>query len=203
LSVAHDVATTLVRGVDLIATPWKNGGGITREVAAYPHGAGLETFVWRVSVAEVAQAGPFSRFTAIDRTLVLLSGAGMRLDDAQGTTHALTEPLDIACFAGEAAIDAQLVDGATRDFNLMVRRGVATGGVEVWRDGAQHTVSADVALLFCATGTVDVTLDDAAPVSLATDDTLRIERPQALRCAVRGAGALLAVMIRYTGSSQA
>jgi hypothetical protein len=37
---------TLIRGADLVAAPWKNSGGITREVAAYPQGAGLDTFVW-------------------------------------------------------------------------------------------------------------------------------------------------------------
>ena len=90
-------------------------------------GARLDGFVWRVSIADVAQAGPFSRFVGIDRTLVLLSGAGMLLDEAQRPTHALKQPLDIARFAGETAIDARLVDGTTRDFNLMVRRGAATG----------------------------------------------------------------------------
>ncbi|HXZ10527.1 MAG TPA: HutD family protein, partial [Paraburkholderia sp.] len=75
---------TLIRATGLVASPWKNGGGVTREVAAYPQGAGLDTFVWRVSVADVSQPGPFSRFAGIDRTLVLLSGAGMLLDVAQG-----------------------------------------------------------------------------------------------------------------------
>ena len=59
---------------------------------------------------------------------------------ARADAHALTQPLDIARFAGEAAIDARLVDGATRDFNLMVRRGAATGELEVWRsEGAAAT----------------------------------------------------------------
>ncbi len=47
-------------------------------------GAGLETFIWRVSVADVASDGPFSRFPGIDRTIMLLEGAGMRLC-ARGT----------------------------------------------------------------------------------------------------------------------
>jgi len=192
--------TTLLRGVDLVASPWKNGGGVTREVAAWPEGAGLDTFVWRVSVADVAQPGPFSRFAGIDRTLVLLSGAGMLLDDAQGYTHALKQPLDNARFKGEAAIEARLVDGPTRDFNLMLRRGAAAGEVEVWRGDAEHTLSADVALLFCAEGPLAVTVGDAAPVQLDSNDTLRIDwadAAQALRCTTGGTGALLAIGIRY------
>jgi hypothetical protein len=201
--VENRATTTLIRGADLVAAPWKNGGGVTREVAAFPEGAGLDAFVWRVSVADVAQAGPFSRFAGIDRTLVLLSGAGMLLDEKVETsttnTLALTQPLDIAQFAGEAQIDARLVDGATRDFNLMVRRGAAVGETEVWRGATQRSLSADVVLLFCASGSVSVTLGgETKPQVLEADDTLRIDTPSALSCAVKGAGALLAISIRYT-----
>ncbi|MFM0251265.1 HutD/Ves family protein [Paraburkholderia sediminicola] len=204
MAVVENRATpTLIRGADLVAAPWKNGGGVTREVAAFPEGAGLDAFVWRVSVADVAQAGPFSRFAGIDRTLVLLSGAGMLLDEKVETsttnTLALTQPLDLARFAGEAQIDARLVDGATRDFNLMVRRGAAVGETEVWRGATQRSLSADVVLLFCASGSVAVTLGgDVQPRVLEADDTLRIDTPNALSCAVKGAGALLAISIRYT-----
>ncbi|NYH19335.1 HutD/Ves family protein [Paraburkholderia bryophila] len=227
--VGSMASVTLIRGADLVAAPWKNGGGVTREVAAVPEQAGLDCFVWRVSIADVAQAGPFSRFAGIDRTLVLLSGAGMLLDEiaepesvlvgeaagrganeaassgvANSTisanvvkTHALTQPLDIARFAGETPIDARLVDGATRDFNLMVRRGAARGEVEVWRGAMQHALSADVVLLYCAEGAVSVSLGDAAAQPLATGDTLRINAPDALHCAVHGAGALLAIRLHY------
>jgi environmental stress-induced protein Ves len=202
---------TLIRGAELVAAPWKNGGGVTREVAAFPPSAGLDAFTWRVSIADVAQAGPFSRFAGIDRTLVLLSGAGMLLDETDDTdgigaravkTHALTQPLDIARFAGEAKIDARLVDGATRDFNLMTRRGAVLSETEVWReshDAAQRSLSADVVLLFCANGPLRVTLGcDLQAHVLESGDTLRIDTPHALSCTLEGAGALLAISIRTT-----
>lgn len=197
-------SATLIRGADLVATPWKNGGGVTREIAAFPEGAGLDAFVWRVSIAEVAQAGPFSRFAGIDRTLALLSGEGMMLDETDNSTgdvlktYVLTQPLDIARFAGESRIDARLVGGATRDFNLMVRRGAALGETEVLRGGTQRGLSADVVLMFCASGPVNVTLKDHEPAhSLGTNDTLRIDAPNALTCTIKGPGALLALSIRY------
>ncbi|WP_036024427.1 HutD/Ves family protein [Paraburkholderia dilworthii] len=210
VTVGSTGAVTLIRGAELVAAPWKNGGGVTREVAAFPAHAALDTFIWRVSVADVAQAGPFSRFAGIDRTLVLLSGAGMLLDEAQCDdtvkTHALTRPLDIARFNGEAPIDARLVDGATRDFNLMVHRESAQGELEVWRaaghiapHAARHerTLSADVALLYCANGPLAVTLGNAPEQWLQTGDALRIDTPNALPCKVEGTGALLAISIRY------
>ena len=122
--------------------------------------------------ADVAQAGPFSRFAEVDRTLVLLSGASMLLDEAGGATHTLREPLDIARFEGETAIDARLIDGATRDFNLMVRRGAATGDVAIWRDPTRTQLDADVVLLFCAQGELHVATDNAAnTTTLVTMDT--------------------------------
>jgi uncharacterized protein len=205
--------SSLIRGADLVGAPWKNGGGVTREIAAVPPGAALDAFIWRVSIADVAQAGPFSRFAEIDRTLVLLSGAGMLLDETReaggAQVHALTQPLDVARFAGESAIDARLVDGATRDFNLMVRRGAASGALEIWQSEGrtkQHKLSADVALLFCAAGSLDVTLGDFPsnprsghpPVLLTSDDTLCIEAPHGLTCTVAGHGALIAISVRYT-----
>jgi len=200
--MVHAASLTLLRGAALVASPWKNGGGVTREIAVAPMvtqaaAASLDTFAWRVSVADVAQAGPFSRFEGVDRTLVLLEGAGMLLDEA-GSTHALTQPLDVARFAGEAAIDARLVGGATRDFNLMVRRGAARGTLEVWRENARYNLRAQTVLLYCAQGEQDVRIDGDREVQLEAGDTLRIDMPDAqrpLQIETRGAGALLAVAL--------
>lgn len=204
-------ATQLIRGADLVALPWKNGGGVTREVAAFPAGAGLDDFIWRVSLADVGQAGPFSHFAGVERILVLLSGTGMILDEAGGGAHALRQPFDVARFAGEAAIQARLVDGPTRDFNLMLRRGSAHAEVDIWYGGGRRLLDADVALLFCMRGAAAVTLGGGAPMQLQYGDTLRIDAPQALRCEIGDANtdgdvpgaagardtALLAVSIRY------
>jgi environmental stress-induced protein Ves len=197
---------TVLRGAALVASPWKNGGGITREIAAEPAPAGgalLDAFAWRVSVADVAQAGPFSRFPGVDRTLVLLEGAGMLLDETgpRTFTHSLTQPLDIARFAGEAAIDARLVNGATRDFNLMVRRDAARGTLEVWRDDARRSVQAQTVLLYCAQGERRISVNDETDVTLAPGDTLRIDVPRRHRghgrvqLETQGAGALLTIAL--------
>ncbi|KVD39993.1 histidine utilization protein HutD [Burkholderia sp. MSMB1072] len=185
----------LIRGADLVASPWKNGGGVTREIGAFPPGAALDAFAWRVSVADVGTAGPFSRFDGVDRTLVLLSGAGMTLVEAGGTRHVLDAPLARADFAGETAIDATLHDGATRDFNLMTRRSAARGSVDVWPEGMHRIECADTVLLFCATGAVGVEIDGAHH-ALQEMDTLRLDGPRrAFDVVVSGSGALLAVSL--------
>ncbi|PFH13136.1 HutD/Ves family protein [Burkholderia sp. JKS000303] len=189
------VNTTMIRAADLVASPWKNGGGVTREIGAFPPGAALDTFAWRVSVADVGAAGPFSRFDGIDRTLVLLSGAGMTLAEAGGAKHVLDAPLARADFAGEVAIDATLHDGATRDFNLMTRRSAARGSVDVWPEGTHRVERADTVLLFCATGAVRVEID-GAHYALQEMDTLQLDGLQrAFDVVVSGGGALLAVSL--------
>ncbi|WP_193098712.1 HutD family protein [Burkholderia sp. Z1] len=189
------VNATMIRAADLVASPWKNGGGVTREIGAFPPGAALDAFAWRVSVADVGTAGPFSRFDGVDRTLVLLSGAGMTLAEAGGVSHVLDTPLARADFAGETAIDATLHDGATRDFNLMTRRSAARGALDVWRAGAHHIERADTVLLFCAAGAAGVEID-GTHYALEEMDTLRLDGPQrAFDVVVSGGGALLAVSL--------
>ncbi|MEK6351113.1 MAG: HutD family protein [Burkholderia sp.] len=191
---------SLIRADALVASPWKNGGGVTREIAAEPPGASLDAFAWRVSVADVAQAGPFSRFPGIDRTLVLLSGAGMTLAAEDGERTLLAEPLDRFAFDGERALSAELTDGPTRDFNLMTRRSAVTGRVSVMADGAVLDSRAPCVLLFCARGTPAVSIDGAAAHRLGALDTVRLDLEAdaiavgaSVQCTMQGDGALLCI----------
>lgn len=68
--------------------PWKNGGGVTRELVKLPHPTDPARFLARLSIATVATSGPFSAFPGIDRTLLMLEGRGMRLS-LDGTRSAL------------------------------------------------------------------------------------------------------------------
>lgn len=137
------------------ATPWKNGLGRTRELAVHPAGAGMDDFIWRISVAEVDSAAPFSAFAGVDRYIALLSGAGftMTLDD--GRTHALTTPFTPFAFPGEAQVDVTLHGGPTRDFNLMLRRAQVHGELVVWDEPGRQVVDDAVVLIYCAQGHID------------------------------------------------
>jgi uncharacterized protein len=101
-------------------TRWKNGFGWTREIIRYP--AESENWSWRLSIAEVEKDGPFSVFEKIDRELILLSGEGMRLNFSDGESITLTPPYGRCRFAGERSINAELIQGATQDFNVMWQR---------------------------------------------------------------------------------
>ncbi|WLE60026.1 HutD family protein [Burkholderia plantarii] len=196
MTMASEPRLTLIRADQLVAAPWKNGGGVTREIAAEPPGASLDTFAWRVSVADVAQPGPFSRFPGVDRTLVLLSGAGMTLVDGNGARQVLAASLDRLAFAGETPLAAELADGPTRDFNLMTRRAVMSGRVSVLGDGGAIASHASTLLLFCASGAPGVAIDGAEAVTLGALDTLRIDATAGagrITGTVHGEGALLCI----------
>lgn len=103
---------------------WRNGGGETREVCAWPPGAGLEDFAWRVSVATIERDGPFSRFPGMERITVLLDGAGLRLSDGVGHVR-LSSPFAQVAFDGALQWKCELEEGRVQVFNVMVRAGMA------------------------------------------------------------------------------
>ena len=108
----------------LPVTPWKNGGGTTQEIASWPQGAGLDSFGWRVSIATIAAAGPFSVFAGVDRSITLLEGDGVRLFTHDGRIeHRLDVALQPFAFSGDEPIDCTLLGNASNDFNVMTRRG--------------------------------------------------------------------------------
>jgi environmental stress-induced protein Ves len=145
----------IIRLSDCPSQPWKNGLGSTREIAVHPSGTGGDDFLWRVSIAEVDSAAPFSSFPGIDRQIALLDGNGftMTLDDDR--VHALTTPFEPFAFAGEAKVAVTLVDGPTRDFNLMVRRAQARGEVQVWQGPDTRIPDPSTVLVYCARGVID------------------------------------------------
>jgi environmental stress-induced protein Ves len=94
---------------------WRNNGGWTRELLAWPS---AETWCLRISVAEIEQSGAFSSFPGVNRWFGVLNGDGVRL---LGNTLRAGAPL--FAFDGDLAPECELLNGPTRDFNLMHRRG--------------------------------------------------------------------------------
>ena len=153
--------------------PWKNGGGHTTEIAAHPPDSGFASFAWRVSVADVLQDGPFSPFAGVDRTLVLLAGAGMRLT-GEGEPLELRTPFEPVGFSGDSTLHCSLVAGPVRDFNLMVRRATARGSVVVRREGGESIAPADTYICFAAVGASECLVAGHPPISLAEAHTLLV-----------------------------
>ena len=95
---------------------WKNGAGYTVELARSA-GKNLDTFDWRISMADVKSAGDFSRFNGMQRILTVLEGQGIELyidDEYESLTT-----LQSVQFSGDSATRCELIDGPIQDFNLI------------------------------------------------------------------------------------
>ena len=112
----------IVRAEGVTPAPWRNGGGVTRELLAWPR---VEDWIVRVSVADVAADGPFSSFHGVERWFAVVDGEGVELTHDGGAPIRLRAGDAVHRFRGEAVTYCRLVAGPTRDFNLMVRRDLA------------------------------------------------------------------------------
>ena len=113
---------TLFRAAGRNSVPWKNSGGVTSEIAAFPEGSSTENFGWRISTAQVETAGPFSDFGSVYRSLTVLEGR-LALQFAQNNRELILGPGQSISFAGDAAVTGIPLGGPVRDLNVMVRRG--------------------------------------------------------------------------------
>lgn len=113
---------------DLPVSPWRNGGGETREITSQP--LGLIDFHWRASIATIAQDGPFSAFPGIDRSITLLAGDGVHLYSEGVIDHRLQNIAEPFTFSGSTPLNAILLGGSSQDFNIMTRRGYCNAQVQ-------------------------------------------------------------------------
>jgi environmental stress-induced protein Ves len=126
--------------------PWKNGGGRTRELFAWPD---REQWRVRVSLADIEADGPFSPFPGVTRWFAVLEGGGVELafDDRRVHVERGDAPF---VFDGALAPMCRLVNGPTRDLNLMLR-GV-NGAMVLAADHRPWSPAGDECGLFAAVG---------------------------------------------------
>jgi environmental stress-induced protein Ves len=106
-----------VRWADATPRPWRNGGGVSRDLWQWPEG---EDWRLRVAVADIDRDGPFSAYPGVERWFAVLEGEGVCLRFAHGV-HRMG-PADPALrFDGAAAPGCELLGGKTLDLNLMLR----------------------------------------------------------------------------------
>ena len=114
---------------------WKNGGGVTDEIAA---DAEIPP-AWRISIATIERDGPFSDFRGYDRTIVALAEGVTLSLNGEDVALQLHEPFE---FRGESAVDARIAN-ASRDLNVMTRRDEFAHDVEVVTTPRRYLVDDD------------------------------------------------------------
>ena len=173
-------------------TPWRDGGGVTRELAA---GVIDDELVWRVSIARIDEPGAFSRWPGLHRSLTLLTGDEVVLSIG-GNEHAVLRGQTFE-FSGDAAVGCALPGGPVEVLNLMTRRGepllelhsrhLRDGSVEVGADDLAVLVEGEARVRLVtegghtalAMGTLDVLLPTAGPARVVegAGELLVIHRP--------------------------
>ncbi|WGV15344.1 HutD family protein [Fuscovulum ytuae] len=116
---------------DYTRQPWKNGKGVTVELTRAERDGAI---LYRLSMATVAEDGPFSLFPGIDRNLTVISGPGFRLS---GDGIALDcQPFVPVAFPGDVAVVASgTAAGPSEDFNVMTSRNLPRPDVRLLREG--------------------------------------------------------------------
>jgi environmental stress-induced protein Ves len=135
--------------------PWRNGGGVTRELLSWPSPA---EWTLRISVADITQDGPFSSFPDIERWFAVLEGEGvvLRFAARREVLGTASEPLH---FDGASAPGCELQGGATRDLNLMLRSGAGPGRMQRAVADQEWLSPAPWRAVFC-TGPARLQIDD-------------------------------------------
>ncbi|TAN00988.1 MAG: HutD family protein [Rhizobiaceae bacterium] len=185
--------------------PWKNGGGETVEIAIDPPCADLDSFGWRISMATVGSDGPFSAFPGIERTLSILSGAGISLAVGNDDPVRLDTGSEPFTFPADMTAAAHLIDGPVTDFNVMTRRSDWRHTVRRVRMDAGTVLSTDQpsaahTIVFCRSGVFEAG-DGTTAASLTANATLWVEcgaDPWILRSAETGT--VFVVEIEATGA---
>jgi uncharacterized protein len=170
----HNVWMNILREAGFSAIPWKNGGGVTREILRAP--AEPAAFDWRLSLATIGSAGPFSSFEGYHRTLVLVAGAGVELNFTQHGISRLSTPGQAVSFDGAWQTSCTLLDGPSTDLNLIVSTERAHSTSRAMALTEEHVIqTADWAEVFvcCLSGTIQLTNTAAEVATLRAVDVAR------------------------------
>lgn len=193
---APEILTAAAR----IASPWKNGGGVTREIAAFPAGASVSDFDWRVSSAEVHLAGSFSAFSDVDRTLCVLEGELVLSVHGQA---AVALDVDSApfTFPGDVPTHGAPQGGLVVDLNVMTRRSRYAARVRRLEvlDVLPVTLEAHTTLIYACTSVV-VTVEAGQWTLLRADAVRLIGRGCCTLSAPEGEGDCYLIEISQPGS---
>ena len=183
-------SVTLLDPTSYRRTPWKNGGGVTIDIAgAYRPGAdpaGWDGMIWRFGRTRIERPGPFSDLAGHDRILAVIEGRGLVLHAAGRAPLDVREPFAPVRFPGEWTIASALTAGPVGVLNLIADRSLcaidltfpeAGGGASV--SGARCIILAlDDAILDIGSEVLPVQRDFALDFSdaAALDFALRAGR---------------------------
>jgi environmental stress-induced protein Ves len=160
----------IIRFAELRPEPWRNGGGVTRELASHPKAASAQdgAWDWRVSIADIGTAGDFSTFPGMERVITVIDGELLLLT-VDGEEHPLEKYRPFR-FSGEAPSASALPTGDIRDLNVIARTGEFKGYtsiIELSKKRAHPVFEGQLAVLLEGKASVTPGADPAETVESA------------------------------------
>jgi environmental stress-induced protein Ves len=160
----------IIRFAELRSEPWRNGGGVTRELASHPKAASAQdgAWDWRVSIADLTKAGDFSAFPGMERVLTVVDGELLLLT-VDGAEHPLEKYRPFR-FSGDADAHGALPTGDIRNLNVIARAGSFKGFtsiIELSKKRAHPVFEGQIAVLLQGQATVSA---GAAMAASADED---------------------------------
>jgi environmental stress-induced protein Ves len=159
-------AVTPLDPADFRRIPWKNGGGVTVDIA-------FEGDVWRFSRTPITAGGPFSDYTGFERLQVLIAGRGLVLQTPAGEID-VRRPFQPVRFAGETPVVSRLEAGPVEVVNLLGDRRRVRIDLTVLEPGRTQMLGPEVHIAYCPGSRTDLRFAGRDYV-LETDEGLRIE----------------------------
>jgi len=173
-----------------ITTPWRNGGGVTVDIAVATDKAGD---VWRFGRTPIVAPGPFSDYRGFDRVQVLVAGSGLVLKTPDGEID-VREPFRPVRFAGDTPIVSRLEAGPVEVVNLIGNRAKVRIDIRVLDEDRSLRLGPGTHIVYNPLGESALDIDGTHHV-LAADHGLRIEAVDATALAGRGGCLLVATIV--------
>ena len=179
-------------------TPWKNGGGVTVDIAgaSVPGVApgAWEGVIWRFGWTRIERPGPFSDLSGFDRLLAVVEGQGLVLHPVGAPALDVRARFHPVRFPGEWRIESELEDGPVAVVNLMADRRRAAIELRFATGIAPLAFEAGALVLYAAAGASTVELGDDS-IELAPADAVQIESDKPIAITLRS-GVIAAASIR-------
>lgn len=124
---------SICNALEVSPQAWRNGGGQTRELLAWPDAVDWQI---RISLADIDTDGIFSAFPNTLRWFSVVEGRGINLNfEGENLTQTLMS--NSLKFDGSQMPYCTLIDGSTRDLNLMVKSNDSSDGdIQMIRDAS-------------------------------------------------------------------
>ncbi len=164
--------------------PWKNGQGLTSEIAVYPDDSNISenSFLWRLSSAEIATEGSFSSFPGYERYLALVKGDALQLNFEPSKRKVLLQLGKVCRFSGSDSVSSVLSKGPIEDLNLIYEESrvkTVFESIVLKSKPRSFEMSGTVGFVYCVEGAVSVLVfPGEKKFQIPEGDSLRLDLAQ-------------------------